>query len=63
MKTGGESMAVWETLAMAAIGAFLGYMAFGTYWHGALFGFLAFAIMAAGNRVVWEMEQEKLKRR
>ncbi|MES0007918.1 hypothetical protein NKJ64_22585 [Mesorhizobium sp. M0062] len=56
-------MVVWETLVMAAIGAVLGYMAFGTYWHGALFGFLAFAIMATGNRVVHEMEQERLKRR
>ncbi|WP_164754188.1 hypothetical protein [Mesorhizobium sp. M7A.F.Ca.US.008.03.1.1] len=56
-------MAVAETLAMAAIGAFLGYMAFGTYWHGALYGFLTFAVSAVGNRLVFETEQERLKRR
>ena len=26
-----------NTLIAAAIGAFLGYMAFGSFWHGALF--------------------------
>ncbi|WP_157678564.1 hypothetical protein [Mesorhizobium sp. WSM1497] len=46
-----------DTLAMSTMGAFLGYMAFGTYWHGALFGFLTFAISAVGNRVVAEMKQ------
>lgn len=44
-----------NTLIAAAIGAFLGYMAFGSFWHGALFGFLAFAISAVGNRVMSEL--------
>lgn len=41
-----------NTLVTAAIAAFLGYMAFGSGWHAGLFGFLAFAINAVGNRIV-----------
>lgn len=29
---------------VAAITAFLGYMAFDTFWHAGLFGFIAFLI-------------------
>jgi hypothetical protein len=48
---------VGNTLAMAAVGAFLGYMAFGSYWHAGLFGFLMFAISTVGNRIGWELER------
>lgn len=42
---------------MTAIGAFLGHMAFGTFWTAALFGFLVFAISCVGNRVVSELKR------
>ena len=45
----------WErtanVLMPTAAGAFLGYMAFGSFWHAGLFGFLAFAIGGVGNQV------------
>ena len=52
-----DRLDVGNTLAMAAVTAFLGYMAFGSYWHAGLSGFLVFAISAAGNRIGWEIHQ------
>jgi hypothetical protein len=46
-----------NTLTMAAIAAVLSYMAFGSFWHAGLFGFLAFAINAVGNRVIDELRK------
>lgn len=50
---------IQETLAMSAIGAFLGYLAFGSIYHGLLFGFLVFSISAVGNRISGELFQIK----
>ncbi|SJM33075.1 hypothetical protein BQ8482_330210 [Mesorhizobium delmotii] len=49
-----------ETLAAAAVGAFLGFMAFRSFWHAGLFGFLAYGISAVGNRVVWELQRARI---
>ncbi len=40
-----------NTVIMASMPAGLAYGAFGTWWHVGLFGFLGFAINAAGNRI------------
>lgn len=54
-----ERADMMETLAMAAIGAALAYWAYGTLAHALLFGFLAFAVSAAGNRVVAELRSHR----
>jgi hypothetical protein len=46
---------IWNTITMAGIAAWLGYMAFGTGWHAALFGFLTFVAHAVGNRISQEL--------
>ena len=38
-----------NTLSMTAVGAFLGYMAFGTYEHAGLFGYLSYLIQMGSN--------------
>lgn len=48
-----------ETLAMAAIGAALGYWAYGTLAHALLFGFLVFAASAVGNRIIAELRMQR----
>ncbi|RWK63517.1 hypothetical protein [Mesorhizobium sp.] len=48
-----------ETLVMAAIGAALGYWAYGTLAHALLFGFLVFAASAVGNRIVAELRMQR----
>lgn len=47
-----------DTLVMAAVGGFLGYMAFGSLWHAGLFGFLAFGISAVGNRISSDLRRK-----
>ena len=48
-----------ETLVMAAIGAALGYWAYGTVAHALLFGFLVFSASAVGNRIVAELRIQR----
>lgn len=48
-------MMIGNTLTTAGIAALLGYMAFETGWHAALFGFLAFSAHAVGNRISSEL--------
>lgn len=50
---------VMETLVMAAIGAALGYWAYGTVAHALLFAFLVFAASAVGNRIVAELRMQR----
>ena len=41
-----------NTLTMTGLGAFLGYMAFGTGWHAVLFGFLSYLIQMGINTML-----------
>jgi hypothetical protein len=50
---------IMETLAMATIGAALGYWAYSTVAHALLFGFLVFAACAVGNRVIAELRRQR----
>ncbi len=46
-----KDVELWDTLITIAIAAGLAYMAYGTGWHSALFGFMAFVAYSVGNRV------------
>ena len=41
-----------NTLGWSGVGAFLGYMAFGTEWHAVLFGFLFYLIQFLASTVL-----------
>ncbi|MDM9628455.1 hypothetical protein QTL95_21395 [Rhizobium sp. S152] len=52
---------LWNTAIMAVIAAGLAYWAYHTVAHAVLFAFLAFVIVAMGNRISNEMHQWRSK--
>ncbi len=52
---------LWNTAIMTVIAAGLAYWAYRTVAHAALFGFMAFVVVAMGNRISGELYRWRTK--
>jgi hypothetical protein len=51
---------MWSTAIASAVAGVLGFSAFQTWAHAALFAFIVFSVSVVGNRVTWELRDQRL---